>query len=102
MRRALLLLALSGCGRTAPNVKSCTEEEVPQNGSTKRIPTELESELDAAFSLCEVDPPIIPSAGPVEVQQAPGLSMEDCLRKWLPVIERHPDEPDRQWKMVCK
>ena len=56
--------------------------------------------MHVAFGLCERSPAVIPGKDEDDLQMARDLSVDDCLRAWVPYIDACKDESDRQWRAM--
>lgn len=85
------------------DTKACVLTEVSQESSLMRVPSCRQRKMSVAFAMCERSPVALPNTGGgVEVIEAPGIGVDECLATWMVVVDVCPDEADRQWKMVCK
>jgi len=73
------------------------ERPVPGHRKADQVLTCRQRKMGVALDICGQDPPLIPSTHPPErVDDARGMSVDDCLRKWLPDFDACADEPDLQ------
>jgi hypothetical protein len=96
----ILVLVVMACAppKEAPP-PTCDSSPRDQTSRVARYTTCLQSELGDALILCEYQKPLVPKPNdPPWTEGAPGLTVDECLRKWVPNLDACEDEPDRQWK----